>query len=187
MNRFISFLDLVNKRRSVRRYLDQPVERDKLERCLEAARLAPSASNGQPWYFVVVDEPELKNAVARETFLRLIGMNRFTLQAPVLVVLIREAGKTHIRATETVKRQPLTLIDLGIAAEHFCLQAVEEGLGTCMLGWFDEKALRRLLYIPGRRRIHLVISVGYAAEGTSRQHRRKTLDQIRSYNRYRKQ
>ncbi|GAI22369.1 unnamed protein product, partial [marine sediment metagenome] len=74
----MGFLDLVKDRQSVRKYLNKPVEREKIERCLEAARLAPSSSNSQPWRFIVIDEPKLKEAVARETFGRLISFNHFS-------------------------------------------------------------------------------------------------------------
>jgi len=85
----VKFLDLVKTRQSVRKYLDKPIEREKIERCLEAARLAPSASNSQPWNFIVVDDPKLKEAVAKETFSQLISFNRFSLQASVLIMLKR--------------------------------------------------------------------------------------------------
>jgi nitroreductase len=72
----MNFLDLVKTRQSVRKYLDKPVEREKIERCLEAARLAPSANNSQPWKFIVVDDPKLKNIIAHETFSKIISFNR---------------------------------------------------------------------------------------------------------------
>ncbi|GAH18960.1 unnamed protein product, partial [marine sediment metagenome] len=138
----MGFLDLVKDRQSVRKYLNKPVEREKIERCLEAARLAPSSSNSQPWRFIVIDEPKLKEAVARETFGRLISFNHFSLQAPVLILLISEKTKLSVRIGGMIKNKQFSLIDIGIAAEHFCLQAVEEGLGTCILGWFDEKGVK---------------------------------------------
>ncbi|MCJ7789995.1 MAG: nitroreductase family protein, partial [Candidatus Atribacteria bacterium] len=75
----MNFLDLVKTRQSVRKYLNKMVEKEKIERCLEAARFAPSASNSQPWEFIVVDDPKLKEAVAKETFDRIISFNRFSL------------------------------------------------------------------------------------------------------------
>ena len=86
----MKFLDLVKKRQSVRAYLDRPVDREIIERCLEAARLAPSACNSQPWKFLVIDEPELKNKIAKQTYGKLISFNHFSLQAPVLVLIISE-------------------------------------------------------------------------------------------------
>ena len=180
----MDFMDLVKTRQSVREYLSKPVEREKIERCLEAARFAPSTCNSQPWRFIVVDDPELKDAVARRTFGRLLPFNRFTLQAPVLVLLVGERPKLTARIGATIKHRQFSLMDIGIAAEHFCLQAKEEGLGTCMLGWFDEQGVKKLLNIPDRKRIHLVITLGYPKSDELRTKKRKDVDMIRSYNRY---
>ena len=180
----MSFLELVKARRSVRRYADKPVEREKVERCLEAARLAPSASNAQDWGFVVVDDPELKGAVARETIAPLRSFNTFTEQAPVLVVVLSQKPKVVTRTLWKAFGRDYGLIDIGIAAEHFCLQATEEGLGTCMLGWFDGKKIKELLGIPSGPRVDLVIAVGYAQDATVEPKRRKPLERVVSYNRY---
>lgn len=181
----MKFLDLVKTRQSVRKYLDKLVEREKIERCLEAARLAPSASNSQPWSFIVIDDPKLKEAVARKTFDRVISFNRFSLQAPVLIIIISERPGFLNKVAEAIKDKQFGLIDIGIAAEHFCLQATEEGLGTCMLGWFDEKGVKKLLNIPSNKRVELIITMGYPASKEIRPKKRKELNQIRSYNSYR--
>ena len=181
----MKFLDLVNKRQSVRKYLDKPVEREKIERCLEAARLAPSASNSQPWSFIVIDDPKLKEAVARKTFDRVISFNRFSLQAPVLILLLSERPSFFSRIGSAVKDKQFSLVDIGITAEHFCLQAVEEGLGTCMLGWFNEKGVKKLLNIPQQIRVELIITMGYLMSDEIQPKERKEINQIRSYNTYR--
>ena len=183
----MKFLDLVKARQSVRGYLSKEVEREKIERCLEAAQLAPSASNSQPWSFIVVDDPKLKEAVAKETFSQLISFNNFSLQAPVLIILISERSGFLNKVAEAIKDKQFSLIDIGIAAEHFCLQAVEEGLGTCMLGWFNEKGVKKLLNISQQRRVELIITMGYPASNEIRPKKRKEMDQIRSYNSYRLQ
>ena len=158
------FLSLINKRQSVRKYIDKPVEPEKLERCLEAARLAPSASNSQPWKFVVVNDPELKAKVAKETIGPLSSFNNFIPQAPVIVAIVIEKMNTLTKIGASIQDREYPLIDIGIAAEHFCLQAAEDGLGTCMLGWFNEKPIKELLKIPNDRRIGLLITLGYAPE-----------------------
>ncbi len=182
----MAFLDLVKARHSVRRYeAGRPVEREKLDRCLEAARLAPSASNAQPWRFVVVDEPALRERVARETFGPVVSFNRFSLQAPVLVVCVAEELKLRSRIGGLIKGRRYSSIDMGIAAGYFCLQAVEEGLGTCMLGWFHEKGVRRALGIPAGKRVGLIITVGYPArDAVTPPRNRRPLDDVRVYNRY---
>ena len=178
----MNFLDLVKKRQSVRKYLDKAVEREKIERCLEAAQLAPSASNSQPWSFIVIDDPKLKEAVARKTFDRVISFNRFSLQAPVLIILISERSGFLNKVAEAIKDKQFNLIDIGIVAEHFCLQAAEEGLGTCMLGWFNERGVKKLLNIPPSKRVELIITTGYPESNQIRPKKRKPINQIRSYN-----
>lgn len=181
----MKFLDLVKTRQSVRKYLDKPVEREKIERCLEAARLAPSANNSQPWSFIVVNDPKLKEAVARKTFDSVISFNRFSLQAPVLIILISEKSGFLNKVAEVIKDKQFSLIDIGITAENLCLQAAEEGLGTCMLGWFNEKGVKKLLNISPSKRVELIITMGYSESNEIRPKKRKEMDQIRSYNSHR--
>jgi nitroreductase len=179
----MKFMDLVSKRQSVRSYLPEPVEREKIERCLEASRLAPSACNSQPWQFIVVDDPSLKDAVAKATFGKIISFNHFSLSAPVIVLIAAEKAKVFSRLGSIIKNKSFTLIDIGIAAEHFCLQAAEEGLGTCMLGWFAEKSIRKILSLPKSLRTVLAITVGYPADEQVRVKQRRTLEEVRQYNR----
>jgi nitroreductase len=179
-----SFLELVQTRQSVRAYSSTPVEPDRLLRCLEAARLAPSACNAQPWKFIVVEEPALKAAVAQATSSRLLGMNHFTLQAPVLVVIVIERANFTSAMGQVIKDREFPLIDLGITTEHFCLQATAEGLGTCILGWFDEPKVKKLLSIPKLKRVGLIITLGYAADHEIRPKKRKTIEEIVSNNKY---
>ena len=181
----ITFLSLVHKRQSVRKYTDKPIEADKLQRCLEAARLAPSASNSQPWKFVVVNDPELVQQVARATIGPLSSFNNFVPEAPVIVAIVIEKMKLFTKVGAYVKDREYPLIDIGISAGHFCLQAAEEGLGTCMLGWFDEDAVKKLLKIPKDRRIGVLITVGYAPENYRlREKIRKDRNETISFNFY---
>jgi len=180
-----TFLSLVNKRQSVRKYSEKPVEPEKLQRCLEAARLAPSASNSQPWKFIVVNDPELRAKVAKETIGPLSTFNNFVPQAPVIVAIVIEKMKTLTKIGASIQDREYPLIDIGIAAEHFCLQAAEEGLGTCMLGWFNEKPIKDLLKIPKDKRIGLLITLGYAPEDYRlRQKIRKSPEVAICYNTY---
>jgi nitroreductase len=181
----MNFTELVIKRQSVRKYSNKVVEKEKIKRCLEAARLAPSASNSQPWKFIIIDEPELKNKVAKETFDKIASFNKFTVEASVIVVITLEKVKLITQLGQRIKKKEWKLIDIGITAEHFCLQAEEEGLGTCMLGWYNEKPIKKLLNIPDKKSIALIISVGYATENYKhRKKTRKSIENICSYNRY---
>ncbi len=176
---------MVNERQSVRKYTDKPVEEEKLLRCLEAARLAPSASNSQPWRFVVVNEPELVQKVARETIGPLSTFNNFVPQAPVIVAIVIEKMKVITQIGASMQDREYPLIDIGIAAEHFCLQATEEGLGTCMLGWFNEKPIKKMLNIPKEKRIGLLITLGYAPDNYQlRVKGRKGFEEVVSFNGY---
>jgi len=179
----MKFLELVNTRQSVRKYSDKAVEKEKIERCIEAARLAPSACNAQPWKFIVVDEPGLKEKVAKETFSTIAPFNKFTLQAPVIVAIVMEKPTMLSQFGGRIKDKDFYLIDIGITAEHFCLQAAEEGLGTCMLGWFNEKAVMKTLDISAKKRIGLLITLGYAAD-EPRKKIRKNKNEMCSYNKY---
>lgn len=181
----MSFLDLAKKRYSVRNYQKTPVPQDELNRCIEAVRLAPSACNSQPWKFIIVDDPELVNDVAKTAFEGILDFNHFAFQAPVLVLIVSERQKMFAKFTGVVKRKNFSQMDVGIAAEHFCLQAAEQGLGTCMLGWFNERRVKAMLSIPKLKRVELIIAAGYSADDKIPQKNRKTTDEILSYNKYR--
>ena len=181
----MDFNKLIITRQSVRRYAATAVEPEKLSKCLEAARLAPSASNSQPWKFIVVDQERLRTEVAKATFSDIKLINKFTIQAPVLVVIVMENAKLITRLAMMVKKKEWPLIDIGITATHFCLQATELGLGTCMIGWFEEDKIKKLLQIPSDKSIGLVISLGYAVEGYQlRTKIRKPMEEMVRYNGY---
>lgn len=181
----MEFIELINKRQSVREYSNRKVEAEKIEKCLEAARLAPSASNSQPWKFIIVNDDELVKKVSTATFSSMVSFNKFTLQAPVLLVMVIEKPRIITQVGGFLKKREFPLIDIGIAAEHFCLQAAELGLGTCMMGWFGEKAIKKLLGIPKNKRLGLVISLGYAPEDYPlRQKIRKEKIVVSRYNKY---
>jgi nitroreductase len=180
----MNFLDLVKSRFSVRKYKPVPIEKEKLLRCLEASRLAPSASNSQPWKFIVVDNPGLVEKVARETYSAIVPFNKFVLQSPVIVVIVLEKPKLIAQIGGKLKNKEWSLIDIGIAAEHFCLQAAEEGLGTCMLGWYNEKQIQKILNIPSAKTIGLLISIGYPDYETIPVKKRKPIGEVLKFNNY---
>ncbi len=180
----MSFLDLVRQRYSVRRYADKSVPRAAIDRCIEAARLAPSACNSQPWKFVVVDDDDKRKAIAQAAVLKGSGLNRFAAEAPVLVCVVSQRQKLLPKLAGMIKRRDFSLMDIGIAAEHFCLQATEEGLGTCMLGWFNERKVKQVLSIPKGRRVELMITLGYPADENVPEKNRNSIDEISSYNDY---
>ncbi len=181
----MTFNELILKRQSDRKYQDKVVSREIINRCLEAARLAPSASNSQPWTFVVIDDPELKNEVAHKTYGPLKSFNKFVPEAPVIIAIVMEKPKLITEAGGRIKKKEFPLIDVGIAAEHFCLAAAEEGLGSCMLGWFDEKSVKKLINVPKQKNIPLLITLGYTPDGyRTRKKIRKEFEKVVKYNSY---
>ncbi|MDO5035500.1 MAG: nitroreductase family protein [Porphyromonas sp.] len=177
--------ELIKHRQSDRKYdTERPVPPEAVERILEAARLAPSATNSQPWHFIVVDQPELRDLVAEALTSPLTGkMNHFARQAPLFIVVVEESGNISSRLGNVIKRRHFPHIDLGIAAEHIALAATHEGLGSCIIGWVNEPKVRRVLGIPKSRRVPLVISLGYSLE-EEKSKRRKPREEVISYNQY---
>ena len=134
----MDFQQLVNSRQSDRAYdKERPVEPEKLVRILEAGCLAPSACNAQPWKFVVVTDKDLAGKVGRAA--AGLGMNKFAKDAPVHILIVEESANITSLLGGKVKDKHFPLIDIGIAASHMVLAAESEGLGSCILGWFDEK------------------------------------------------
>ena len=181
----MALLDLLKHRKSVRDFLDRPVEREKITMCLEAARLAPSACNSQPWRFVVVDDRQLKNKLCDVAFSGIYSINSFCKMAPVIVVVISEKSRFLARIGGMFRGTKYYLIDIGIACEHFVLQAEDLGLGTCWIGWFNEQAVKSILNIPQRKKIDIVIALGYYdREKLGPEHNREPIDKIASFNAY---
>ena len=162
-------------------YAPQPVAREHIFQCLEAARMAPSACNSQPWKFVVVDDESILKQVSDAAIG--LGMNKFTAQVPVLVAVVQEEMNLSAKAGARIKEKDYSMMDLGMAVENFCLQAAELGLGTCIMGWFDEKRIKQILGVPDSRRVQLLISLGHPSSPT-RVKARKPLDEISSWNKY---
>ena len=176
------FLRLVMSRQSDRAYdKEHSVEPEKLERILEAARLAPSACNAQPWKFVVVTDRELSRKVGKAA--AGLGMNKFAKDAPVHILIVEESANITSLLGGKVKDKHFPLIDVGIAASHIVLAAESEGLGSCILGWFDEKEIKQLTGIPASKRLLLDIIVGYPLK-EKRKKIRKVKEKVISYNGY---
>ena len=180
----MQFLELVRKRKSTRRYSSRPIPREIIDRCLEAARLAPSACNSQPWFFIVIDEQKLKEAVAEAAFSGIYSMNSFAKNAPVLIVVVTERTSYLVRLGGYFRGTRYSLIDVGIACEHLVLQAEQEGIGTCWLGWFNEDRVKKILNLSKAKKIDVIISMGYPESGEEKDKERKSLNEIRRFNIY---
>lgn len=177
------FHELVKNRRSIRRYLEKPVEREKIRACLEAARLAPSAENVQPWRFLVVDDPGVKERFAAEAFSGIYSFSRFAAKAPVLIAILARLDLIANRLGKQIQGVAFYLIDIGIAGEHLVLQAEEMGLGTCWIGWFSQRKTRKFFKIPRKYKIVCLLAMGYPAGRPTREKKRRPLDEIAWFNR----
>jgi nitroreductase len=181
----MALLELLKQRKSVRDFLDKPVEREKIIMCLEAARVAPSACNSQPWKFIIVDDKKLKNKLCAQAFGGIYAINSFCKKAPVTVAVISEKSRFLARIGGMFRGTKYYLIDIGIACEHFVLQAEDLGLGTCWIGWFNESAVKSLLNVPQNRKIDILLALGYYdKEKVKSAHDREPLGKIASFNSY---
>lgn len=153
---------VIEKRRSCRAYLDKEVPEEQIRECVNAARMAPSACNKQPWRFIAVRNANLRKRICREAILPGIKMN-WLEQVPVLVVIcLKKKLLTHILAP-LLSGIPYEYIDIGIAGEHFVLAAEERGLGTCWIGWINAVKIRKILNLPLNETPVALISLGYPA------------------------
>lgn len=178
----LSFQQLVRSRRSIRRYLDKPVEREKILTCIEAARLAPSADNVQPWRFLILDEPDLRTKFAKEVFSGIYSISKFAVKAPMLILILARLDIIANRIGKQIQNISYYYIDIGIAGEHIVLQAEELGLGTCWVGWFNPRKARKFLKIPRKYKIVSLMAVGYYEKKPSREKKRKALQDIAWFN-----
>lgn len=177
-------MDLIRARRSVRRYADRPVERALIEECLEAARLAPSAENAQPWRFVVVDDPQVKARLADAAFSGVYRPTRFAAKAPVIVAVLAKPDIVANRLGRAIQGTKYYLIDCGIACQQFVLRATELGLGVCYIGWYSKRGVRKVLQVPRSHDIVVLLGVGYPDTAPSKTKPRKQLYDLVSYNRF---
>ena len=174
----MNFLEIAQNRQSCRAYAEgREVEQEKLEAVLEAARLAPSACNGQP-YHITVCRGKAAEAVAMAC--RGMGMNKFAVQAPVTLVLSEMPYVKSAAMGARVKNNDYRSIDIGIAAAYLTAEAAAQGLATCILGWLDDGKIRQICGLENP--VRLVITLGYAKEGeVLRKKVRKDLTELVSY------
>lgn len=165
--------DAISERKSIRAYKQDEVEEQKLSRVLDAARLAPSASNRQEWKFIVVKNEATRKKLAATTY-----GQRFVGDAPVIIVACATESKSIMTCG-----QPAHTVDLSIACTHIILEAWDQGLGTCWLGTFNEAEVKEILAIPERVRVVVMMPLGYPNE-PGREKVRKTLEQIVCTERY---
>ncbi|MDR3229861.1 MAG: nitroreductase family protein [Synergistaceae bacterium] len=173
------FMELCLNRQSCRNFTPRPVEREKLVRCVEAGRLAPSGCNGQPWSFVVVDNPKVVPEVAKCG--QPLDSNGFLANAGAFIIVLEEHAVLMPRLRTMLDSQFFAKGDIGAATVCVCLEAADQGLGTCIIGLYDRENLSRLLGLPLEKQFGALIAVGYPAEETIRPKTRKPLEEIVKY------
>ena len=174
----MNFTEIAKSRQSCRAYDNtRPVEEEKLNAILEATRLSPSACNGQPYHFTVC-----RGKAAEEVALacRGLGMNKFAVDAPVLIVVSEKPYVKSAAMGAKVKGNDYRSIDIGIATAYLTAEAAAQGLSTCILGWFDNDKIAKVCHLDMPAR--LVITLGYAAESDKlRKKIRKDLSELVSF------
>ncbi len=168
----MSVLRIIKERRSVRRYKPDPIPPEALLRVLEAARFSPSGKNLQPWKFILVRDSQVKRRLAEAS----VGQS-FIAGAPIVVVACGFPDECYSRMGNYMKSWP---VDVAIALEHLILQAQEEGLGTCWIGAFEEKEVKRILQIPDNVKVLALTPLGFPDEKPSSRGR-KSLNEIVGY------
>lgn len=174
----MDFKLIAQNRQSCRSYdPTKAVEKEKLDAVIEAARLAPSACNAQPYRITVCTDNAAKE-VAKAT--QGMGMNKFATQAPVMIVLSEGSYNTTAAAGSKIKKNDYRSIDIGILTAYITAQATSIGLSTCILGWLDDKQIRKICSLDSP--VRLVIALGYASDDDKlREKKRKQIDEFVNY------
>ncbi len=175
----------ITLRRSIRKYLDRPVDDEKVMRLLESARLAPSGNNSQPWHFIVIRDEAIRRRIAETShdqewmrsaplFIACVADIRSRIGPAVEIILDEESPQNDLKKI---------IRDTAIAAEHIVLQAVNEGLGTCWVGWYTQNEIRPILGLAADKYAVAILTVGYADE-EPRPRPRKALKEMIHYDRW---
>lgn len=191
------FLELVRQRQSVRKFSEKPVEREKILTCIEAARLAPSAENVQPWRFIVLDERSRIEEFSEEVFTGIYRYTRWAGRAPLIIAICAELDVLANRIGKEIQGTNYYLLDVGIAGEHIVLQAQELGLRSCWIGWFSSKKAKKVLGVPRGWKVVSLLAIGYPRDKTKdksmsgeqsptgqRKKEKKALEEILYFNGY---
>lgn len=159
-------INAIRNRRSIRKYQERPIEEEKLTEILEAARLAPSGNNTQPWHFIVVNSPEMRQRLADASH-----NQQWMVQAPIHIVCVADI-RSRVGADAEINLEddsPMLefkklIRDTSIAIEHLVLEAEEQGLGTCWVAWFSPREIGDLLGVPEDKYVQAIITLGYKGE-----------------------
>lgn len=178
----MELMDIIKKRKSVRKYTPKPIEREKLIKCIEAARLAPSVDNLQPWRFIVIDDPEMKKNFCSHICRGIFRPTGFIEDAPVIIIILAKLNFIIHKIGKIVTKINLHLLDIGIAGEHLVLRAQELGIGTCWINRFNAKKANKYLGLRRKYRVVSLIALGYPARGATRNKPDHPIEKILYFN-----
>ncbi len=171
----MNFNELILKRESCRNYNGKSVETDLLLKCVDAARLSPSACNSQPWKYYIINGQE--NAEKIRACIQPNGANKFVQNCPAFAIVTEQTATLKSFVIEKVKNsQKWAENDIGLSVAHYCLQAANLGLGTCIIGMVEEDKVREYFGIEDK--IRLVIATGYSADEAPRNKVRKPIENV---------
>ncbi|MFP4005213.1 MAG: nitroreductase family protein [Candidatus Hadarchaeia archaeon] len=166
--------EAILKRRPVRSYKNKDIPREKIERIMDSVRMAPSARNRQEWHFIIVKSQNVKDELCKSTKYKFIG------EASVIIVAV-STDPDYVMSSDI----NAGIVDLSIALDHLSLKAVEEGLGTCWIGGFDQEVAKNALGVPDDQKIIALMSLGYPQDELDiRNKERKSLEKVISYDSY---
>ena len=176
--------EAIQKRVTIRKWKSIPVEREKIIRVLESGRRAPSWGNVQPWRFVVLDEPQAIRRFGEAAFSGVYRFSRWVMDSPVIIAIFANLDWIANRIGKQIQGTSYYLIDIGIAGEHVVLQAEEQGLGSCWIGWFDSKKGAKILEAPRNWKLTALLAIGYPAKPIPSGKAKKALDDILFFNKF---
>lgn len=172
-------MEIIEKRRSIRKYKDSPIDDELIKKLIKSASLAPSGSNTQPWHFIIVDDADLRKKIAK------VSHNQsWMVSAPVIIICVADI-RSRISDNEIVSLDEETSLfelkqiirDTAIAIQQLVLEAVDNGLGTCWVAWYKQDELRPILKIPNDKFVVAIVTVGYADENP-KQRPRKNIEEL---------
>ena len=175
-----NFLQLTKQRYSCRKYSDKPVDLALVEQCMEAARLAPSACNSQPWKYYVIQDAEKRAAVTKG--MQALNINSFIAQAPVIIA-VTEAEEPNVmpRLKEAGQSHKFSYFDLGLGVAYLTLQATELGLGSIILGLYPEEVIREVTGMPAGDALRMVVLLGWPQEEGIPEKKRQPIEEVAAY------
>lgn len=177
----MDFLSLAKSRQSVREYCDRSVDRQLIDKCCEAARIAPSACNGQPWSFHILDNKDRIAGLRKKVFSGIYSISAWASNAPVIIAVAMHRPALGPGIGGRITETQYNLIDVSIAADHFVLQATEIGLGTCWIGWFNREELQKAFGLEDDLSVFFLLTLGYPVNPNLRMKKRKPVNEIQFY------